>query len=335
MQKSVSNHIAVVADVGGTHIRFAKLTDASAPLQCVETYACALYKQLDEAIAHYLNQISCATHQGGELQMLCLALPGAVHTDTVTLANLKWHINKQELALKFDCQVIMVNDFTAQAKAIPSFSDIDLEWLRAPSTGNEGLTRAIIGPGTGLGAAALLSTGEVIESEAGHMSFSPQTPQQQALLAALWQRFPRVSVERLVSGPGLANIHLGFQLMAGSNEQLTPEEITARALTGDPECQQTMTEFNLVLGSVCGDIALAFGAVGGVYLSGGMLKNLGILFDRTVFLRQFDYKGRFTDYCKKIPVALVLSPQPGLVGAANCIRQSLGTNLHITNDHFG
>lgn len=97
---------------------------------------------------------------------------------------------------------------------------------------------------------------------------------------------------------------------------MQPEQITAQALTGDSRCLETVELFTQILGSVCGDLALALGAKGGVYLSGGLLSGFGDLFDSSSFLENFDNKGRYRDYCQHMPIARVLSSQPGLNGAA-------------------
>ncbi|MBT8145309.1 MAG: glucokinase, partial [Gammaproteobacteria bacterium] len=249
-------------------------------------------------------------------QLICLALPGDTQTDPVSLVNAPWDAHIERLSQHFQCRVLAVNDFSAQAYAIPGFEQTELQWLRPPSGNVAGLNRAIVGPGTGLGVAALLPGGQVVESEGGHISFAPQTKHQQQLLEVLWQRYPRISAERLISGPGLANIYQGLALMEGQDTLLEPEQITTRALAGDSRCRAAVELFTKIFGSVCGDLALAFGAKGGVYLSGGLLQGLGDLFDGSSFLDAFDDKGRYRDYCHQMPVARVSSPQPGLAGAA-------------------
>ena len=314
----MTQKVSIVADVGGTHIRFATVTDPAAPLQGIRVYHCAEFDRIYGAIDRYLADASIPVDT---LSHLCLALPGAVHTNPVRLVNMPWKISRQKLRKRYLCEPVLLNDFTAQALAIPAFAPEELQWLRPGGESDHLLTRAIVGPGTGLGVAALLPDGEVVESEAGHFSFAPGTPLQQQLLTKLWELFPRVSIERLVSGPGLANLYRALQRVEGRDGQLSPEQITAQALAGDEMSLKAVTEFNSIFGSVCGDIALAFGAVGGVYLSGGVLDKLGSLFDPRLFLTQFDNKGRYTDYCRTIPVARVMCEHPGLLGAARHLQR--------------
>ncbi|MFM1896230.1 MAG: hypothetical protein RLZZ385_1304 [Pseudomonadota bacterium] len=316
----MTRQASIVADVGGTHIRFATVSAPDAPLQCIHSYLCADFAQIYAAIDRYLADAGLTPAQ---LQTLCLALPGAVHTNPVRLVNLPWKVSRQKIRKLYGCEPVFLNDFTAQALAIPAFTAADLLWIRGgdDDPGNPALTRAIVGPGTGLGVAALLPDGEVVESEAGHFSFAPTTLLQQQLLTALWEIYPRVSIERLVSGPGLANLYRALHHLQGRDIQVSPEDITRQAHQGDTMSLQTIEEFNRMFGNVCGDIALAFGAVGGVYLSGGVLHKLGDLFDRQLFLQQFDAKGRYADYCHAIPVALVQSEYPGLLGAARHLQR--------------
>ncbi|MEX2131124.1 MAG: glucokinase [Pseudohongiellaceae bacterium] len=321
----------IIADVGGTHVRFAVITGADARLQRIAVYRCAEFGQLADAIDFYIKKEQ--ELPPNLLTRLGLALPGAVHTDPVELVNIRWSVSRQALETRFGCAVTMINDFTAQALAIPALQEQDLQWLRRAAVDSPPLTRAIIGPGTGLGVAALLPGGEVVDSEAGHISFAPTSTAQQRMLEQLWQWFPRVSIERLLSGPGLANLYRAKSVLAGHEQVLSAEEITANAKAGDLLCLNTIDEFNRVFGSVCGDLALALGATGGVYLSGGIIEKLGPLFDRNLFMQEFDKKGRYSDYCHRIPLALVTCAYPGLLGMARYMTLGLANrNAHRVAD---
>lgn len=303
----------LLADVGGTHVRLAQVNAPGAPLQCIRVYACADFGGLEDVLARYLDDVGATA---AAFSQLCLALPGAVHREPVPLVNNGWQVSRSVIRGRFGHTPRLLNDFTAQALAIPAFGDADLQWLRHGARVDPTQTRAIIGPGTGFGVAALLPDGQVVESEAGHISFAPTSPLQQRLLTALWGHWPRVSVERVVSGPGLANLYRALSRLAGQDTDCLPEDITRQAQAGDPLSQRAVTEFIDIFGSVCGDLALAYGAVGGVYLSGGVLDKLGPLFDAELFLSRFDHKGRYRDDCRAIPVARVRCEFPGLLGAA-------------------
>lgn len=313
---SISTNFGIVADIGGTYTRIATLTGEFSPLSCIEVLHCADFVHLEDAITHYLER-NVAT-KNPNAGALCLAVPGSVHDDHIFLANSSWDVSRQHLGDKFHCPIFLINDFAAQALSIPKLTDKDIEWLRPgiKPPANKLRSKLIIGPGTGLGVATLLPNGEVLDSEAGHVSFAPNSELQMEILQFMETLFPRVSVERLVSGPGLANIYRAITAIAGFEEKLSPEEITRNAFAGDAHCLAAIDELSSMFGSVCGDIALTAGALGGVYLSGGVLDNLGKLFSKELFLQAFNAKGRFTDYCKSIPIAKIISPYPGLCGAA-------------------
>lgn len=303
----------VVADVGGTHARLAMAGPGAAPLQGIEIYRCADFGQLGDLLAVYLaSHLPDTTALAG----LGLALPGAVHLDPITLVNIPWTFSLRDLESRFGCQVVAINDFTAQACALPVLTDRELHWLRRGKAAPTAMTVAVVGPGTGLGVAARLADGGIVDSEAGHIGFAPVSTAQQRLLTQLWQWYPRLSVERLLSGPGLANIHRALSSLAGRDSQLRPEQITAGAQAGDRTCLDAVRCFTEIFGAVCGDLALALGATGGLYLSGGVLEKLGPLFDQDIFMTAFDYKGRYTDYCRHIPIARIISAHPGLIGMA-------------------
>lgn len=321
MTTSGSSDGIIVADVGGTHVRFAQ-ADGNAGLHQTRTLLCADFANLESALDAWLAGLPAAP----EIHHLCLAVPGPAQVDPITLVNNPWQISGSSLRKRYRCSVTLLNDFTAQAYSLPALPAQQLHWLRAPRPAAPAPTRLILGPGTGLGVAALLADGTVVESEAGHIGFAPVDQSQREILAILEQELPRVSVERLLSGPGLANIFRAQQKQRGFASQLQAEAISAGARQGDDHCRAAVTEFCRILGAVSGDLALAFSAIGGVYLSGGLLAGLDELFDPQLFLQQFDHKGRFSDFCTGIPVARILHPDPGLLGAARFALQQLPAN---------
>jgi glucokinase len=180
---------------------------------------------------------------------------------------------------------------------------------------------AAIGPGTGLGVAALLQAGGrriALSSEAGHLSFAPQDETDLAVWRTLKSRFGRVSAERLLSGPGLANLHSALAIVRGvSAPLLAPEEVTERGCAGhDPLCAEVLQRFSGLLGSYSGDIALAFAARGGVYLGGGIAPKLGMGFNAAAFREGFVAKGRLRPYLEPIPAYLIRRDGLPLLGAA-------------------
>jgi len=139
------------------------------------------------------------------------------------------------------------------------------------------------------------------------------------LLECLLHRFPRVSVERLVSGPGLENLHWANRRLQDPESEPDPvpaPEIARRAGAGDPLALESVRDFFDILASYAGDVALFAWSTGGVYLSGGVLRKLSAFLDPGRFRVRFQDKGRFAPFFERMPVAWINHPYPGLLGAA-------------------
>lgn len=322
MSTAASDDIChVIADIGGTNARFAWV-GANALLQCITVYRCADFVRFEEAVEAYLARLG-EEHAPKPIS-LTLAVAASVHQDVIALTNFEWRFSRSALAATLGFPVQVLNDFSAQAHCLGALQDTDLQWLQRPASSVAG-TRSIVGPGTGFGAATLTLAGEVLESEPGHVSFAPVSPHEADLLRELWHRYPRVSVEHLLSGPGLANLHWANARLRGLPERVSLPDapsIVEAAGNGDALALSAVQDFTAIFGSVCGDIALSMGSLGGFYLSGGMLEKMGTLFDPHLFLSRFVAKGPFQSWCAEVPVARVTLAWPGLVGCAVYIRHS-------------
>ncbi|MDT8429413.1 MAG: glucokinase [Pseudomonadales bacterium] len=320
----------LLADIGGTNARFALCAAASSSaaheLSHCESLRCADFASLHAAIQAYLQH---SRQQGAPApRQACLAVAAATDQDTIQLTNNPWQFSQQALADALQIPLSVINDFTAQAWCLPTLQEPDLIWLQRPPTLSSPWdgswsrgSRCIAGPGTGFGAATMTLGGEVLESEPGQVAFAPLTPQQQQILNHLWQYLPRVSPDNVLSGPGLGNLHAALTALAAA-DQTDPKphwsaaEIVAAAAKGDLTAREAVTEFNRILGAVCGDLALLMGSSGGFFLSGAMLTKMGSLFDHQVFIAAFNDKGAFCDWCQRVPVALLGINDPGLRGCA-------------------
>jgi len=315
---SQSGHpMALLADVGGTNVRFAYVINADARLQCVHSFSCAEYVHFEDALKVYLGIL--ATKDLPRPVRACFAVAAAVQQYPVQMTNSRWVIDTVALEQLLGAPVTLLNDFSAQAWCLQALREEDLQWLqndRVQTLPRDTLVRSVIGPGTGFGGATITADGHVLESEPGHVSFAPVNIHELNLLRQLWQRYPRVSIEHLLSGPGLANLYWANSCMQGDERELLAADIVAGARSGDSLCQLSVRDFIAVLGSVCGDIALSMGSTGGVYLSGNMLAQIGGLMDQNLFMTRFLAKGPFADWCARIPVARLLLPEPGLAGCA-------------------
>lgn len=296
----------IVADIGGTNARFA-LADEDNALREITVFVCADYLTPEDAIRAYMQQAGVT---GADA--ICLAIAGPVGDGTLKLTNNNWRFSREGLQKALGFPVKIINDFTAQALCLDYLAADDLRWLGAPRPSG-GKIRAVLGPGTGLGVAALLPGGEIVPSEGGHIAFAPIDDHQLALLQQLWRRYPRLSVERLLSGPGLENLYWANARLQGEDRQLSAKEISATA-GKDPLCRKAVEDFLDILAAVAGDFSLLFWSADGVYLSGGILPRLQAFFDGEAFRRRFADKGRFSGFCESLPIALITAQQPGLLG---------------------
>lgn len=307
----------LVGDIGGTHARLALVTRGAADWR--RTYLCADFPGVLQAIESYLAEIGTRSRP----TRVALAVAGPVIDGCIAFTNNGWRISESELLGAGFEKARLVNDFAALAMALPYVGPNELNWLGGPREPRPHGTVAVLGPGTGFGIAALAREGgqsTVVTTEGGHVSFAPTDAVEMEVLRYLSKQFERVSVERLLSGPGLANLHGALGAIAGSKTPvLDPAEITRRARAGEAGCLETVNRFCSILGSVAGDAALSFGAQGGVYITGGVAEKLADLIAASDFRQRFEAKGRFADYQRAIPTWLLASTDAAFVGAAQAM----------------
>jgi glucokinase len=251
--------------------------------------------------------------------VFAMALP--VDDDWVHLTNSPWAFSIEETRKALDLErLTVINDFTAQALAIPALTAKERLQIGAGEP-VEGEPIGVIGPGTGLGVGGLLwldDGWQPVASEGGHVSFAPRDEVDAAVWAQLRPRFGHVSDERVLSGPGLVNLATALAAIEGETLRIKePREVSRRARAGRCRfCSAALERFSGLLGAAAGDLALTLCARGGVYIGGGLVKRLGSLFDAEQFRESFVAKGRFEDYLSPIPTYLVTRRDPGLLGAA-------------------
>lgn len=310
----------VVADIGGTNARFAlaevngrQVLSVGEPVTML-TAEHASFQTAWQAFER---------HSGGDLPpALALSFAGPVGGDVLKLTNNPWVIRPALMEDRLGVtRFTIVNDFGAISHAVAALGDQHLRHLRGPEgplprTG----TTTIVGPGTGLGVAQLLRTDHdyhVVETEGGHIDFAPLDPIEDQLLDFLRHRHRRVSIERIASGQGLANL---YEVLAGiEGEAIVSRDnkaLWAAAIDGsDPIAVAALDRFFLSLGAVAGDLALAHGA-NAVVIAGGLGYRLRDRFSTSGFADRFITKGRFERRMQAIPVKLLVHSQPGLYGAA-------------------
>lgn len=342
---NVAVNRVLLADIGGTNARFALAdTSAATPLlmDSVREYAAADFPSLADAAQYYLDQIALlqVRHEPIRIKAGVFAVAGRVEGDEARITNHPWVISRirTQAALRFD-GLLLANDFAAQAMAIPFYTPDDIAViggatpgrirgrLWAPGRNAQDRTYAVIGPGTGLGVGALMvrdGCHHPLETEGGHVSFPPGTPEELDILERLSAQFGRVSNERLISGPGLVNIHRALSEIAGEDPgPMQPYDVTARAAGGDVRCMRTIDVFCAVFGAIAGDLVLTTGAWDGVFLTGGLVPKMLDSLRHSGFRQRFEHKGRFSSNMARVPSVAVLHPHAGLLGAAAmaCQRQ--------------
>jgi glucokinase len=313
---AVNTNIQIVADIGGTNARFAYVSGECDGLQGIDTFPCADFTFFIDAIRAYMSR-----DQVGPVDRICLAVAGPVEADWIDLPNNHWAFSQLELEQALDVQIEIINDFSAQVLSIDALADSDLQWLGSPRPQGNGV-KAVLGPGTGLGVAAMLPSGEIIPSEAGHIGFAPVDTHGADLLNAMWHRYHRVSIERLLSGTGLANLYWANCRLDGHCRELPAPEVTAGARAGDEYCCRAVGDFLKILATAAGDVALMMGATDGVYLSGGILPRITDFLQEDSFRQQFEDKGRFREFNSAVPLAIVHAEYPGLLGSVEALRRS-------------
>lgn len=308
----------VAVDVGGTHARFAIATiaDDHIELDHLVTLRTSEHADFQHAWRSYAGQIDAALPNA-----VAIAFAGPVQGAELKLTNNPWVLRPAALAEEVGvARTTIVNDFAAIAHALSFLGDAHLAALCGPSTLPRYGMYGIVGPGTGLGVGTLLRTehgDHALPSEGGHIGFAPLDDVEDAILGDLRKVFGRVSVERILSGPGLAHLYEALGAHKGRGGE-TPEQIALwkSALDGSNErAVEALGRFCRILGSVAGDIALVQRA-DAVLIGGGLGLRLAAHLPRSGFAERFVAKGRFEALMQQIPVKIITHPQPGLLGAA-------------------
>jgi glucokinase len=323
-----SDVLGLVADVGGTHIRFGIAVGGSPTgllnVHCVRRYPVLAHESLAHAAEHYRADTPGVP---AALNRAAVAVAGRVEQDRVQLTNSAWSFSARALSesQRFE-HLHVINDFEAVGHAVGALRTADLkpvgpQRLSLPVT--HGVC-AIVGVGTGLGVGGVVANGgafTVLATEGGHASFAPTSERSIELLRWLRRKYGRVSAERVLSGTGLSNIHQALSEAGGQHApELSAAEITTRAANGDDgACVEAVGLFSELLGSFAGDLALTLGAWSGVLISGAMLQH----FDRDAFERRvrsgFELKGRFAPAMRNVPLETISHPHVELLGAARLL----------------
>lgn len=306
---------ALIADIGGTHVRFALVSPGQPPAETM-VMRCADYAGPAEAARAYLGAVAPAALP----RRAAFAVASPVLGDKVDLTNSAWSFSIEGVRAAMGLERFdVVNDFTAVALSVRHMGEGDLMKLGGGPAA-AGAPIAVLGPGTGLGVSGLVASpsGEwvALAAEGGHATMPAFDDREAAILSHLRKRFEHVSVERVLSGPGLVNLYEAVAAVNGRPAAYTtPDAISQRALDGScPVCNEALQTFFAMLGTVAGNLALTLGARGGVFIAGGILPRMKEALAASSFRRHFEAKGRFQSYLSPIPAWLVVHPQPAFVG---------------------
>lgn len=319
----------LICDVGGTHARFAVCRERGEPLSPALRLNTAQFSDFTQAARHVIETLDVRP----QAMIVCAA--GPLEGRTIQLTNASWRLDGPELADRLGLeQGLLLNDFEALALTLPALDAGDLVGIcgspndpAGNAAAERGAPRLAIGPGTGLGVAALIATGRrylPLASEASHMDFAPLGEEEARIFALVARDCGRVSAETLLCGPGLLRLHMAHLASAGASAQAlasarnldAPALVTlARATRHGPEAQSVLLFWRL-LARFCGDMALAFMARGGVVLCGNVVRQIAPLLDAQAFAAAFTAKSPMHALAASIPVSLLQREDAVLHGIA-------------------
>ncbi|GAA4219881.1 glucokinase [Sphingomonas endophytica] len=315
----------VAVDIGGTHARFAIAEVEGGHVVSLgepTTLKTAEHASLQTAYEAFRERM------GGTLpDAAAIAVASPITGDVIRLTNNPWVIRPSLIPERLGAATwTIINDFGAIGHAVGQLPHADFEHLCGPDTPlpTDGVT-TVCGPGTGLGVAQVYKQDgryRVLPTEGGHTDYAPLDGIEDALLKRLRKTYTRVSVERIVAGPGIVAIYETLAELEGrAYIHKDDKAIWSEALDGtDSIALAALDRFCLALGAVAGDLALAHGAKG-VVIAGGLGLRIKDKLLRSGFDQRFVAKGRFQSLMSAIPVKLITHPQPGLFGAAAAFAQ--------------
>ena len=305
----------LLADIGGTHARFALLVDDT--IGPVETIDVAAVDGLEAVVSAFLERVGATPREA------LFAVAGPVESGRLRLTNSGWIVDARALERKFEfARLHLVNDFAAIAWALPRLDPAAMRQIGGGAP-EPAAPAVVVGPGTGFGVAAYLpdAGGRVIAGEGGHVTLAAANEREDRIVSELRARFGHASAERAVSGPGLVNLYRAISALDGVvTPQRTPEQITEAACADAcPVCREALSTFCTMLGTIAGDLALTLGARRGVHVVGGIVPRILDFLSASDFRARFEAKGRFSGYLARIPTHVILLPHPAFLGLAELV----------------
>jgi glucokinase len=317
----------LLADIGGTHARFA-LETGTGQLEAIAVLPCNAYPSLQDAMRAYLSRAQVVEAGASRIKHAALAIANPVDGDEIRMTNHHWGFSTEGVrrAFGFDT-LLVVNDFKALAMAVPYLASGETLKVGRGTPRVSGVI-GVLGAGTGLGVSSLVPAGGqwiALEGEGGHVTFSPFDEVEMDVLRFAWREHPHVSGERLLSGIGIDLLYRALADRAGVHpEALSVPEILRRGLAQEcAVCDQVIECFCAMLGTVAANLALTLGAKGGIYIGGGIVPRLGERFLQSGFRRRFEDKGRFAEYLAQIPTYVITAEYPAFSGLSGMLKTTL------------
>jgi len=312
----------LLADIGATHARFA-LESAPGVLRNVAVLLCDDYPGIVPLLNAYLEKTG-----GVRISHAAFALANPISGDFIRMTNRDWQFSTDEVRRTLGLTTLLiVNDFTALAMALPGFKPEDLLQIGGGKPQPHAVA-GVLGPGTGLGVSGVIPTVDgfvTLGSEGGHVNFAPADEREFAILQYAWREWQHVSNERLISGPGMEIIYRALAQRNGVDAPArNAADIVSCALEqNDPLCLEVLECFAGMLGGAAANLAVTLGAFGGIFIGGGIVPRVAKWFASSPFRTRFEAKGRFSDYLAQIPTYLIMTPNPALYGVASILSEHL------------
>ena len=312
----------LLADIGATHARFA-LQTAPGVFRSVRVLKCNDFEGIVPLLQFYL-----ADHDDAPLHHAALAVANPVNGDQVRMTNRDWEFSTDAVRRELKLQTLLiVNDFTALAMAIPGLKAGDLMKVGGGAAAGNAVV-GVLGPGTGLGVSGVIPTVDgfvTLGSEGGHVNFAPADEREFAILQFAWKEWPHVSNERLISGPGMEIIYRALAQRNGvkAKARSSPDIIAGALDDNNPLCLEVLDCFCGMLGGAAANLAVTLGSFGGIFIGGGIVPRMGEWFAQSPFRARFEAKGRFSSYLAEIPTFVITTPNPAFHGVATILSEHL------------
>ena len=327
-----NNEAFLIVDIGGTNFRVAWLKENL--LTNIQSFSCRDYSGPLPILKDYIEKL------GLKNISVCMAVASPSTGDLITMTNVSWEFSQREIKDSLGLnRIFVINDFHAMSMSVINFDDQDKVKI---GDGEPQADKAMVicGPGTGMGLGHLIPHKNewlAVPGEGGHADLVINSELEAQIWQTLHKKHPHVFVELILSGPGLETLYQCLCQIKGITPQTySAADISSKAVANECDtCVLTLNTFCEMLGSYCGSLALNAGAMGGVYITGGMIPRFINFFKTSKFRERFEAKGTYQFYMNPIPTYVVTNKIPGLIGAAEYLRsQLIDENVSISKEAF-